>query len=199
MPLHPYAITIDACPATAAAFTRCVDEAHGFAAVRCCGTEAGVCGASICARKLGGLPPRTGLNPRNASYAEAAIECRAHNMRLCEAYELRSCCSAACGFDDLTVWSHTLCSPPAPGSADAGVVPAVFLLATIGALVALARDGWKRCVRGSEPPASRAASCAPPASPNPPFERGSERPLQSPLHRFATVSSVLRLSDSGPL
>ena len=128
--------------------SRCADEVVGTAAVRCCidGQEH-VCGASICANHRGGQPALTDIDPSNATYNEAAHECREQGMRLCEAFEVRACCATGCGYDDVAVWTHTLCSPMTsePGS---DVVTLLFVVATLAAVVVWAKDAWRRLVAG---------------------------------------------------
>jgi len=108
--LHPYAQAVDACPLQLIKeHAHCSDEERASAAVRCC-LDDGECGASICDEPGGLFPPRTAIDPAAATYEQAAFECHAHGMRLCEVHEVSACCGWGCGYDEALVWTHTECT-----------------------------------------------------------------------------------------
>lgn len=83
------------------------------AAVRCCHIDAPErhrCGASICSES-GGTKSKTGIDGNRATYEQAAYECHAHGLRLCEAHEVSDCCGSGCSHDGALVWTHTPCTP----------------------------------------------------------------------------------------
>ena len=159
-PIHPYALTIDACHADASeSFLNglplpmesphwlsdnraCTDE-YSKAAVRCCHDD-GSCGVSVCAAERGGAPPKTTktrgdemmpIDGSAATYFQAHHECRLHGLRLCQEHELASCCGHGCGFDSVRVWSLTQCTHEVTsiGVLDDLVIPALHpALASLG-------------------------------------------------------------------
>ena len=87
----------------------------------------------ICASDPSGAPPLTLIDGQAATYREAAHECHAQGMRLCEPLELVHCCG--CAGTDPTVnrhtWSIELCSRTAPRDG------AVFILSLMMLCVCL--------------------------------------------------------------
>ena len=126
-PLHHFAV--DACPLQLVKdHAKCLAQGTHRAAVRCClqgsGFRSSHCGVSVCAYDdLDGnlaSAPITDIDGAAATYAEAATECMARNMRLCSVSELSDCCGHGCArYDETKVWSLSTCYPSHNPAADA--------------------------------------------------------------------------------
>ena len=108
VPLHPMVSMFKCAPDIVCGETSTIRGG----AVRCC-NNAGTSCESICEVINGGWAPRTGIDPENATYLEAAVECGAHGYRLCSHAEMAAlCCGTGCSYNSEYSWTSTSCTPP---------------------------------------------------------------------------------------
>ena len=71
----------------------------------------------------------------NATYFEAAHECRAQGRRLCDETEARLCCGTGCGHDERRVWVDAPCADTPLFNARAALLMLVYSAAGLGLLL----------------------------------------------------------------